>query len=69
MKFEQAIAALRDGKKVRRPTMFESWPENYIGLDGEYLMIYPNTNRCEIGKLPYVLCGKDILADDWEEAE
>ena len=66
MRFEEALKVLKDGGKVRRPCMFK---QDFVTLDGEYLMIHPTTNRCDIGKLPYALVGKDILADDWEVVE
>lgn len=54
MKFEQALAAMREGKKVRR----KSWSCGYILIEyGEIV-----DEKC----IRFGPCQEDILAEDWE---
>lgn len=66
MKFEEALAVLKAGGKIRRPCLF---PGDFVTLESGYLFLYPSDNRCELKKAPFALVGRDLLADDWEVVE
>lgn len=65
MKFEEALKAMREGKKVARKgwVLISGKPEYYCILDGN-LMFY---SRIEYYRTS--IPGRDILAEDWEVVE
>ena len=60
MNFEQALAAMRRGEKVRR----EGWPKQWsISIKHDDLLLYHNG---AIHFEPPVILRQDILATDWQ---
>lgn len=53
MTFEEALKAMREGKKVRRPNSY------YLVLDGNFVVN-------EIGTDEHLLTREDLFAEDWE---
>jgi hypothetical protein len=62
MRFEEALKAMRDGKKVKRPVQFV--PKTI--KNGKIVEVYKNNN----GKLMYesldIMNTCNIIAGDWE---
>ena len=61
MKFEEALAAVRNGKKIRRKA--ELWYNTLITADGREVLIavYKNGNAGGVA-----LTSRELLAEDWE---
>lgn len=56
MRFEEALKAMREGKKVKR-TCFD---------DSDYYYLENKIIKDSCGSIQFVLTGKEILAEDWE---
>ena len=62
MRFEEALEAMREGKKVKRPCLAHE-----VGITGmeatrQRILIYHK----HYGFIPYKADSDDILAEDWE---
>lgn len=64
MRFEEALEAMRKGKKIRR----KEWEKKYIVKDESLRIGVANSDTGDMLGLEAILCGSDILADDWEVA-
>lgn len=62
MRFEEALEAMRKGKKIRR----KEWEKKYIVKDESLRIGVANSDTGDMLGLEAILCGSDILADDWE---
>lgn len=62
MKFENALKAMREGKKVKRPYMTQNLAITETKSGEHYILIY----RYDYGFVPYKANSADILAEDWE---
>lgn len=72
MDFGKALEALKDEKKVKRPTMIS---DSYITLDGEppyqadYLTVATLGGSCYMSRAQYIPTLDDMMATDWEIIE
>jgi hypothetical protein len=62
MKFEEALKAMREGKKVKRPCMPQKISITETEGGKQYILIYHQ----DYGFVPYRTDSDDILAEDWE---
>lgn len=62
MKFEDALKAMREGKKVKRPYMTQNLAITETESGAQYILIY----HYDFGFIPYRADSEDILAEDWE---
>jgi len=67
MKFEDALKAMREGKKVTRKdwALVLGTPEYYCVLNGKFVFY----SGIEYYESCISISGKDILAEDWEVVE
>ena len=72
MRFEEALGALREGKKVRRA----SWDKHYrhveLKTNGGFTeaFVFKDTTGGETMEWPYAAARRsDLLAEDWELVE
>lgn len=75
MKFEEALAALREGKKVNRKYFIEKYPGTYYIMTPFGIMTFDPRDISEVSKLPLLpetrysmvesLWIDNILATDW----
>ena len=61
MRFEEALEAMRNGKKIRR----KEWEKKYIVKDESLRIGVANSETGDMLGLEAILCGSDILTDDW----
>lgn len=64
MKFEEALAAMREGKKVNRE--FLSWDETAYGEYHGDVCVFNKTSDGWALQDVAAMDGTDILADDWQ---
>lgn len=62
MTFEEALKAMRDGKKVKRPCMLRKLVIKETEGIKQHIFIYHKSYGC----IPYKADSDDILAEDWE---
>lgn len=62
MRFEEALEAMREGKKVKRPCMLQKLVITETEGRKQHILIY---HKC-YGFIPYKADSDDILAEDWE---
>lgn len=62
MRFEEALKAMREGKKVKRPYMTQNLVITETKGREQYILIY----HYDYGFVPYRADSADILAEDWE---
>lgn len=62
MKFEEALKAMREGKKVRRPCMLQKLAITETEGRKQHIFIYHK----HYGFIPYKADSDDILSEDWE---
>lgn len=62
MKFEEALKAMREGKKIKRA----EWEKKYIVKDESLRIGVANSETGNMLGLEAILAGSDVLADDWE---
>lgn len=65
MRFEDALKAMREGKKVKRPCMTQNLVITKTEWGEQYILIY----HYDYGFIPYRADSADILAEDWEIVE
>ena len=65
MRFEDALKAMREGKKVKRPCMTQNLTITETESGEHYILIY----HYDYGFVPYRADSADILAEDWEIVE
>ena len=63
MIFEEALKAMRVGKKVKRPCMLQKLAITETEERKQHIFIY---HKCYGFFIPYKADSDDILAEDWE---